>query len=269
MKKYLIYIAILSAIEIALAYYLTEWRHGFWTTIENKDVSGFYSQIGVFTFVALLFCFVSSYAQYFQNICAIVWRTILNKRVSNETKDVENFNQRVQDDCREYPDLLLQVGIGGIKALFYIVIFGVILALYSPYYVLIIAIYAIAGTLISGMVAKPLIHLNYESQKLEATYRNNLILCNLHKCLDISRLLAYNVKKLAYFQVGYGQISVILPIFIVAPSYFSGELTLGGMMQCVAVMATLADNLNWGVSSFNIFNRLLSCKKRLREIGVV
>lgn len=301
MKKYLIYMALLSIIEIALAFYLTEWRHTFWDFVEKRNYNGFLTQIGIFTGVALVLCFVASYAQYCGTLAAIKWRGLLNKGAT--TRQVEcvdclgtghndvrpdswkcpycngtgktepyadNLNQRIQEDCKEYPDLMIQVLFGFGKAVVYVIVFATTLVVsFSWVYLTIILTYAILSTWIAKKISMPLISLNYQSQRAEATYRNELSVRNFEDCIQIMLGLASKTKRLAYFQTFYGQVAVILPIVIVAPAYFSAVLTLGGLMQCTSIMSTISDNLSYGINSFTMINKLISCRKRLSEIGVI
>lgn len=282
MKKYIVYMVILSVIEISLAFYLTEWRHVFWDYVEKRNYTGFITQIGIFTIVALVLCFVASYAQYFGTMVAIKWRETLNRRciyIKNsrelnanygDVPVIENFNQRIQEDCMKYPDLMIQVLFGIGKALVYVIVFSMSLIVsFSYIYLTIILSYAIISTLIANKISMPLISLNYQSQRAEATYRNQLNSNNFSNCIEIMLGLARKTKHLSYFQTFYGQVAVILPIVVVSPAYFSATLTLGGLMQCISIMSTVSDNLSYGINSFNIINRLISCRKRLKEIGII
>jgi putative ATP-binding cassette transporter len=269
MRKYIIYIILLAILEISLALYLTFWRELFWNYVAHKDFHGFVLQIGVFTFIALVFCFVSSYAGYFTTLCAIKWRQSLNNKAYRIVHDAENLNQRVQEDCRDYPDLMLQVLFGFGKAVAYVLVFSVSLVInFNVIYLGIIVLYASLSTVIARRIAKPLVSLNYATQQAEATYRNNLSGSNFSNCISIMTGMAGKTKRLAYFQTFYGQIAVVLPIIIVAPAYFGSALTLGALMQATGTMGTITDNLSFGITAFNQINKLKSCKKRLHEIGI-
>ncbi len=276
MKRYIIYIILLALVEISLSLYLTEWRSYFWDYVQQKNFHGFCYQIGVFTGVALLFCFVNAWAGYYTTRCAIKWREVLNTKAlqlyntKSADHSVENYNQRIEADCREYPDLMLNVLFGFGKAVVYVVVFSVSLVInFSFIYLAIIISYATISTLIAKRIATPLLSLNYATQQAEATYRNNLTIFNFTNCIQIMQNLALKTKCLAYFQTFYGQIAVILPIVIVSPAYFGSALTLGALMQATGTMGTITENLSFGITSFNQINRLASCKRRLKEINVL
>ncbi len=211
-------------------------------------------------------------------MCAIKWREKLNKKAYQIISDVENGNQRVQEDCRDYPDLFLQIVFGLGKSAVYVVVFSVSLVInFNLMYLGIMIVYAALSTWIAQRIAKPLVSLNYVTQQAEATYRNSLgskkrdikaVGLNFSNCVHVMTGLALKTKRLSYFQTFYGQLAVVLPIVIVAPAYFGGALTLGALMQATGTMGTISDNLSFGITSFNIINKFKSCKKRLHEIGM-
>jgi putative ATP-binding cassette transporter len=269
MRKYITYVILLSLIEISAALYLTFWKELFWNYVETRNFHGFCVQIGVFTVVALIFCLVNAYSGYFMSLCAIKWRELLNGKAYKIVHSAENLSQRVQEDCREYPDLFLQILFGLGKSAVYVLVFSVALVInFSVGYLCVIVLYATISTLIAHRIARPLTSLNYVNQQAEATYRNDLSGLNFTNCIRIMIELALKTKRLSYFQTFYGQIAVVLPIVVVAPSYFAGALTLGALMQATGTMGTITDNLSFGITSFNIINKFKSCKKRLKEIGL-
>ncbi len=280
MKKYIIYLVLLGAIEISLALYLTFFREHFWNAIQAKDVSTFLSQLGVFTGVALCICFVSGMSGYLVSLTAIKWREKLNSQafINSEQTDImnitsskiENLNQRIQADCMDYPTLMLTLGFGLVKALAYITVFVVSLVVsFSWVYLTILFAYTILGTLVTKYIAKPLIALNYKQQQVEATYRNYLSPDNFSECVRLMLGLARKQKHLTYFQQFYGQIGVVIPLIIIAPAYFTTGMTIGMLMRFNSTAGTILDNMGWGISSFGEINRLLSCRKRLLEAKIL
>lgn len=272
MKRYITYIIFLTICEISLALYLTFWRNSFWESVSLKNLHSFTVELIVFCVIALSFCLVTALSGYFITLCAIKWRETLTKRVKS-TKNVskiENFSQRVQQDTLDYPDLMLNILFGSGKALVYIIVFSAALIYnFSAWYLTIIIFYAIISTWVAKKIAMPLINLNYKAQVAEATYRSLLSEFNFANCIGIMTQMAIKTKHLNYFQTFYGQIAVILPILIVAPAYFGGAMTLGLLMQATSTMSTISDNCSYGITSFSVINRLLSCRKRLKEIKII
>ena len=270
MRKYITALIFLGGLEIALSLYLTTWREHFWNAISQKHSLDFVHQLIIFTIVALTICFTSGASGYVVSLCSIRWRRILNANAHKLSLSVENSNQRIQEDCMSYPDLMLNLTVGAIKSLCYILVFSVALIYsYSAIYLVILVAYAAVGMVATNYIAKPLIKLNYEQQRAEATYRNNLSIFNFSDCIRIMFGLAKKQKHLTYFQQFYGQLGVIIPLLIIAPVYFATGMNLGLLMRFNSIGSTILDNLSYGVNSFGMLNKLISCRKRLKECTII
>lgn len=271
MKRYIIFLIMLGVVEISLALYLTFWREDFWQAVGDKQSLDFIKQLSIFTVVALVIGLVSGLSGYILNLTAIRWREILNtKAFTIQDSRIENFNQRQQDDCMQYPDLFLSLIFGSAKALVYIVVFSVSLLLSFDWWLLvIILLYSGVGTVLTRYIAYPLIHLNYEQQRAEASYRNTLSIANFGDCVRIMLGMAKKQKHLTYFQQFYGQVGVVLPLIIVAPIYFTTGMTLGSLMRFNSLGSTILDNVSYPINVFAMINKLLSCKRRLKEAGII
>ncbi len=271
MRKYLALLIIAAIVEISLALYLTMWRETFWNAVSNKEQLHFIQQLMIFTGVAVFICFVSGLSGYLVSLTAIKWREMLNhKAFAIRESEIENINQRIQEDCMSYPDLCLNLAFGTLKAVIYIVVFAISLMMSFSYLFLAILIgYSLVGTTLTHYIAKPLIHLNYQQQRLEASYRNNLTIANFTDCILIMLGLARKQKHLTYFQQFYGQIGVIVPLVIIAPSYFSTLMTLGMLMRFNSLSSTILENMSYGINSFGNINKLMSCRKRLKEANIL
>lgn len=271
MKKYLIAVGFLGAIEIALVLYLTTWREIFWNYVAAKDLEGFILYLGIFTVVALCLCVITASATYLATKAAIHWRVKLNEKgLALKHLSMENTNQRIQQDCSDYPNLVVNIVYGVVRSIVYCVVFSIALSIqFTIMYLLLISAYAILSTYIARKVGHPLISLNYQAQQVEATYRNSLTVRNFCECLQVQFSLARKLKHLQYFQSLYGQLGVVIPLIIIAPAYFSTGMTLGSLMQANSIMSTISDNLSYGINNFDVFNKLLSCRRRLLELGVL
>lgn len=271
MKKFLISMGLCGLVEIAIVLGLTFWRDLFWSAVSTKNISGFVYYLGIFAGVTLTLCFVTSLGTYLGTRAAIKWREKLNEKAHQHKKsNVKNVAQRIEEDCAKYPDLCITIGGGVIKSIVYVLVFSTALALgFTPIWLLYVILFSISCTFVARWIGHPLINLNYNMQQASATYRNNLSKVNFLECINIQVELAKKLKHLQYFQSFYGQLGIIIPLIIIAPSYFSGLLTFGHLMQANSTMGTLLDNLSYGINSFDPVNKLLACRRRLKEIGVI
>ena len=272
MKKYIALLGAVGAAEIGLALYLTFWRESFWQAVSAHQYSEFINMLYWFTGAALLICFVSGMSGYLLTISAIKWREKLNTKalalkLGNE---VLNTPQRIQEDCYSYPDLVLQLGFGWAKAVVYIIAFSISLLIsFSWSYLIILVVYGAVATLISGWVAKPLIKMNYATQQAEASYRAELTPSNFDHCIKVLFGMARKQKRLSYTQAFLSQVGVVVPFIIIAPVYFTTAMPIGLLMRFNSTASTVLDNLSYGMSSFGMLNKLLACRKRLKEIDVI
>ncbi len=271
MRRFIIALVLLGILEITLVLYLTHWREVFWNYVSSKNIDGFITYLEIFTGVALLLCIIVATATYTGTRAAIAWRQILNERAMGLLHvKVENLSQRVQEDCSKYPDLVMNIGYGVVKALVYLLVFSVALCIEFNYmYLLLIMAYAIMATVIAKKIGNPLIKLNYKMQQTEASYRSNITAPNFKECIFIQLSLAKKLKHLQYFQSLYGQLGVVIPLIIIAPAYFTTTMLLGSLMQANSIMSTITDNMSYGILNFDQFNKLLSCRTRLLELGVL
>ncbi len=272
MYKYIVILVTLAVGEITASLYLAVWRHDFWQAVTDKNLCIFITQLGIFTVVALVYCFLSGMATYVSRITALKW----TKRLIDEalpklhTLKGENLNQRIENDCNEFPDLTITLLFGLTRSIMYIIGFSIaIMYNFAIMYVGVLVIYAVIGSLLTKVIAKPLINMNYTQQSHAATFRNCLTEINFTNLLQISLGIAKKTKYLNYFQTFWGQLSVVLPLIIVAPAYFSTGMSFGSLMQLNGSMGTLLDNLLYPLNTFSQYNRLLSCKKRLKEVGII
>lgn len=269
--KYIVIVVALALIECALVGYIGVWREGFWQAVESRHLGDFIRLLAYFSIVALAACFVYGYGQYYMSYAALLLRRKLTKKAwKTDYINVEGYGQRIQEDCFAYPRLLLQLGIGLLKAVIILIVFcGIILYQLNWYYLLIPIAYVTIGTLIAGKIAKPLINLNYLNQVVEAKFRQYLSRRNYALAHRNNYNLFKWTKYLAFFQTFYNQITVIVPYVIVFPLYFSAKIAFGTFMQVASAMNHIIDNLSYLVNSFNDINKFLSCRKRLKELGII
>ena len=271
MKKYLAIIACLGITEVGLVVYLSFWRKIFWNYVAAKDLPNFLLYLGIFTLAAVSLCIIVATANYFITKTAILWRKKLNSKAHIlKHSEIENINQRIQEDCSKYPDLALTVMVGISKAFLYIIVFtGLLTYEFNYVYTIIIFIYGIIATVIARVIGGPLLGLNYKLQQSEATYRNKLTAHTFKNCLTAQLNVAKCIRKLQYFQSLYGQLGVVIPLLIIAPAYFSSDMLIGSLMQASYIMGVILDYLSYGINNFDMMNKLLTSRKRLKEIKII
>ncbi|MGH6945704.1 MAG: ABC transporter ATP-binding protein/permease, partial [Kiloniellales bacterium] len=73
---------------------------------------------------------------------------------------------------------------------------------------------------------------------------------NLDRVILSMRRLSGALSRLTWITSGYGWIAIVVPIVVASPGYFSGGLTLGGMMMVVGAFNQVQSSLRWFVDHF-------------------
>jgi putative ATP-binding cassette transporter len=199
----------------------------------------------------------------------------------------DNPDQRIAEDIRQFIEnaLIVSVGLlGSIVSLgsFVIILWGLSaaapLTLYGvswniPGYLVWAALaYAVVGTLFTHLVGRPLIALNFNQQRYEADFRFNLVRVRENseqiallrgETAERGRLMERFVavmnnwlqimsrqKKLTFLTASYSQASVVFPIIVVAPAYFSGRIQLGALTQTAGAFNSVQSALSFFVDSY-------------------
>lgn len=272
LKKMYFLLGLLLLIDCSIGGYVGVWREWYWSSLEKRELYKWLWYVSQFIGLALLSCLVSGYSQYVLNITSLRLRTVLSKKALalGTYKDIEGGAQRVQEDCLNYPLLLLTLILGLSRSIIMLGVFTTIVVVQIGYWWLLLPIiYSLIGTVLAGKIAFPLINLNYLNQVVEAKFRASLTKLNY---IDVHtnnyNLFRYS-KYLQYFQSFYNQVTIIVPHLMLVSLYFTGRITFGIFMQVVSSIAELINSLSYLLNSFSDINRFLSCRKRLLEIGVI
>ena len=296
----LILILVLNLGGVYLLYRLNKWNQAFYDSLEQKNAKAFWEQIWVFCTIATFWVLVAVYKAYVAQVLQMRWRNWLNKNfldrwLKNKTyyrmelarNETDNPDQRIAEDLNKYTADTIGLAVGLLNATVTLVTFvGVLWVLSGAlkftlagseitipgYMVWGCIVYALAGSLITHWVGRPLIHLNFMQQRYEADFRFDLIRVrenseqvalyqgepSEHKHLlgrfdsvmdNFWRLIKAN-KRLGWFTFSFGQAAVIFPFFLAGSRYFSGAITLGVLMQISSAFGRVQDGLSWFVDNY-------------------
>jgi putative ATP-binding cassette transporter len=179
------------------------WNNAFYNALQEKDEATFWTQFGVFGWLAVLFIANFVATRYFSLWLQIRWRTWLTKRyVDSWLKarvyyrfqvtgaETDNPDQRIAEDVKLFVSTTLGLItqlinsvltlaafltiLWGLSGDFTTTLFGVEIAI-PGYMVWFALVYAVLGTWLTHLVGKPLVPLNYAQQRYEADFRFALV----------------------------------------------------------------------------------------------
>ena len=251
-----------SGISVAFSYISRD----FYTALNARDEAAFYEKIELF-FVALLVAVpVSVYYRFLREKLSLYWREALTTRVleqyyGNRTyfvietlRDIDNPDQRIADDIRQFTRTSLDFFITLFTSLIDLLSFSAILFQIYPGLFAAIVLYAGAGSIITTKLGRSLVSLNYQRLIKEANFRFGLIRTRENAeaiaFYDSSAMLEKEYlekifkevlenqfgiikvqRDLEFFTTAYRYLVQILPSLIVAPLFFSKQVELGAVTQ--------------------------------------
>ncbi|MER9315220.1 ABC transporter ATP-binding protein/permease [Mesorhizobium sp. M0659] len=207
-------------------------------------------------------------------------------RLANAGAIGVNPDQRMQQDAAHLSDLSTDLGVGLLQSFILLVSFvGVLWQLSSgfvfhingwslaiPGYMVWAAfLYAGIASWLSWLVGRPLICLNSDRYTREAELRSGMVRVNenvdaialYHGEADAKRRLEIdlgtvlgamrNIYKaqinLSWVTDTYGWITVVAPILVASPVYFSGDISFGGLMMAVGAFNQVHSSLRWFINN--------------------
>jgi putative ATP-binding cassette transporter len=249
------------------------------------------------------------YRLYFQQMLLIEWRTWLTERfLAAWLKDqahyrmqlldrgTDNPDQRIAEDLKLFVDLTLSLFIGFLSAVATLAVFAVVLwglsrevqipGIPIPGALLWVAVvYAVVGTIVTHLIGKPLIRLDFNQQRFEADFRFSLM--RLRENTEGVALyrgeaaeerslrgrfvpviqnwwaLMYKQKQLTWCTAFYTQLAIIFPFIVVSPRFFAGAITLGVIFQTASAFGQVQTSLSWFINAYTTFAQWKATVDRL------
>ncbi len=210
-------------------------------------------------------------------------------RLANAGPIGENPDQRMHEDARHLAELSADLGIGLLQSTMLLLTFVSVLWAISSGFVLSVGgrniaipgymvwaalFYAGTGSLLSYWVGGNLIQRNAQRYAREADLRYSLVRVNEHidaialaggeadeeRRLEIDLRnvfaatwrLVMGLTNLTWVTAGYGWFTLVAPILVAAPLYFSKSLTFGGLMVAAGGFTQVQSSLRWFVDNFSV-----------------
>jgi putative ATP-binding cassette transporter len=300
------------------------WYNYFYNALQAYDVHVAVRLLVFFCVFAGFNIIVAVYRYYLSQIFALRWRGWLTEQFVGrwlkkhgyyylETFDVntDNPDQRIQEDVNGLITTSISLTVGLITAIttfpafVYILwsLSGVLTISLGPlgtwkiygYLVWVGLIYNLIGTLLTFKIGRPLVGLNFEQQRREATFRFSAIDLRSHaeqvalyegeqyqqgilhfhfiRVLQNWYAIILRQKLLLWFTGGFNQVAVLLPLIVALPNYFNKVFLLGGLMQSLRAFSSVQESLSYLVNSFTtiaewraIAQRLITFVNHLNEV---
>ncbi|CUU43146.1 hypothetical protein BVIRIDIS_21630 [Blastochloris viridis] len=298
---------------VAITVAINTWNARFYDALQNRNWDSFVAELGFFCMLAAAFILLAVYQVYLNQWLQIRWRRWMTERLLREWLSdanhyrmqllgeyADNPDQRISEDIQLFVGKTLSLGIGLLSAVVTLVSFvGILwgLSAQAPlmiggttfdipgYLVLAALIYAAVGTVLTHLIGRALVRLNFDQQRYEADFRVSLVRVRENaeqiallegEAAERARLMDRfaNVmgnwwaimnrqKRLTFFTAGYSQVSTIFPFIVASPAYFAGAFQLGGLMQTASAFARVENSLAFFISAYTQFAEWRAVVERL------
>jgi len=289
----------LALMAVYMEVQFNRWNADFYNTLQDKDQAEFFRQLGKFTLLAFTWIIIVVYQRYFQQMLLIEWRTWLTERFLADwmrdqahyrmqlaDRKTDNPDQRIAEDLRIFVEYTLSLSLGLLSAVVTLVSFIAILwalsgaftlfGVHIPGYMVWAAlIYAVVGSVLTHLVGRPLIGLDFNQQRFEADFRFSLVrLRENSEGVALYRgeqeelgglrqrfgavvgnwwKLMLKQKQLTWLTSFYGQLAIIFPLVVASPRFFAGQVPLGHIFQTASAFGQVQGSLSWFISAYRDF----------------
>jgi len=271
------------------------------TALQEKNLTGFYHCMLLYAAGFIIATPVTALFGFMQQKTAINWRLWLTTHflgryfknrayyhISNDPA-IDNPDQRISDDINSLTHNNLTILLMIFNSLVQFFAFVGILWSISTKLVVILICYAAFGTMVSTLLGKRLLDLNFQQIRKNADFRyglihvrdntesiafyrgedreNSQVLERLRAAISNNLLLATWERNLSFFTTGYNFIPLVLPTLVLAPHYFADQMSLGVLMQATGAFGSVLSALAVIVTNFSTLSSIAAGAARLETFA--
>lgn len=300
----LLFSVMVSGLNVVLSYVVRFIE----TALVDKEVSTFWLFLGVFGAVFIIGTPIVVIYRYCQELLGVYWREwltddFLNRYLQNRSyyqinaqREIDNPDQRISEDIRSFTRTSLSFLLVILDSVITLVSFVGVLWIISRSLSLVLVIYALFGTVVTILIGRRLIGINYNQLRKEADFRYGLVHLRdnaesiafyggetkelesieqrFTQVLRNFHLLIGWQRNLDFFTTGHNYFVRILPYLVVAPIYLAGEIDFGAISQASLAFIQIFSALSIVISQFELLtafaagiNRIAAFDETLTELS--
>jgi putative ATP-binding cassette transporter len=273
----------------------------FMTAISRRDQAGFVRMAVIYVGVFGASTVVAVFQRFAEERLGLLWRAWGTNRLISaylagrtyywlkETGAVDNPDQRIAEDIKAFTTTTLSFTLIFLNGLFTVVAFAGVLWTISRLLFGVAVGYAAFGSLMTILLGRPLIGLNYRQLDREASFRSALnhlhehaepvallrweervadrLRRGLDELVDNYRRITSVNRNVGFFTTGYNYLIQIIPALIVAPLYIRGEVEFGVITQSAMAFAQLLGAFSLIINQFQSISLFAAVIARVDALG--
>ena len=292
-------IVALSLLVVFISKEINSWNARFFNALQEKNVEAFYAELIYWGVLVFFFIVALVYRAWLRQLLTIRWRRWLSEvyfrdwladrtyyRMELTSQGTDNPEQRIEQDCNTFATQTLELTLDLFLQVLTFVTFAVVLWNLSGSFVLpifggvsipgymmwAVILYALAGSLATYYIGRPLVGINFALERYNADFRYRMVrirenaesIALYRGEADEERSLRgafgwiyatwWNfmkyTKRLTWLTAFYGQAAQIFPIIVAAPQYFAGQIQLGTLTQTADAFSQVQQSLSWFVDTY-------------------
>lgn len=300
----LLLLIVLMLVETKLAVMLNEQAGEMTSALAGKDGDRFWTSVRACLFVLAFAVPTYAFYYYMRDVFANQWRRWLTGRFLDgylkgrkyyelgSGSEIDNPDQRISEDVNTFTGRSIHFLLIFLGSLMQLVAFSTVLWSISHLLVGVLAVYALAGTVIALWVfGTPLIHLNFWQLRREADFRFSLmrlrenaesiafyrgeaqerahIDSKFSQVIDNFARLIRKQRSLNLFQRSFSQLTLVLPGVILADGVLSGQLEVGRAIQAAGAFTAVLGAVGVIVDNFESLSRFVAGIGRLQALSAL
>ena len=272
---------------------------GFITAISQKNREQYFGFAILYLAVFASSAAVGVTNQFVQDRLALLWRESLTRHLIDRYlsahaferiathEEVDNPDQRIAEDVRTFTTTLVSFVVMITNSSLTTIAFAGVLWSITPALLVMAVLYAALGSTATVFLGFRLVKLNNLQLKKEADFRYGLIhlrehaepldargepkegrrvRARLRRVVHNTRAIIAVTRNVGFFTSGYNYLVQILPILIVAPQYFRGEVEFGVVTQSAMAFAQLLGAFSLIVAQFQSLSTFAAVIGRLGSL---
>jgi putative ATP-binding cassette transporter len=272
----------------------------FMTAISVRDWPGFVRQAVLYVGVFAASTVLAVFQRFAEERLGLLWRAWMTGRLITsylsgrtyywlkEAGAVDNPDQRISEDVKAFTATTLSFTLIILNGTVTVLAFAGVLWSISRLLFAVAVGYAAFGSLLTILLGRPLIGLNYRQLDREADFRSALNRVNEHAdsvallhweaqlAARLRRLLGHLVdnfrritsvnRNLGFFTTGYNYLIQLIPALIVAPLYIRGQVEFGVITQSAMAFAQLLGAFSLIVNQFQSLSLFAAVVTRVEAL---
>jgi putative ATP-binding cassette transporter len=293
----LLLMILMNAMNVVNSYVLRE----FMSAIQDKQRAGFAYYAWVYAGVFAASTVIAVLLRFSEERLGLLWRDWMTRALAGiyidgriylrlrSDQSLTNPDQRISEDVKSLTVTTLSLVIMMSNSTITVLSFSGVLWAISPTLFFVALTYALLGSGLTILLARPLVNLNYHQADFEADFRADLV--KVHQLADAialsgfqgrsrdrlmnridalvenyRRIISVN-RNVGFFTTGYNYLIQLVPIVIVAPLFISQGVDFGVIGQSSMAFSTLVAALSLIVTQFQSISAYFAVLTRLGEFA--